>query len=428
MNILLVSFGSSGDINPFIAVGEALQKRNHKVTFITNEIFKTQIEGRGLSFYQVGTKEEYESLSRDSRLFHPRKAFKFIVRNIIWKYMRDYYRAIRELANDQTIVVAQSIAPGARIAHEKLSIPLISLNLQPFSFWSIQKPPFFSGLSIPGSLPFEIKKYILENANKYYIDKVFGPEINTFREELGLPQEKNFFTKWMYSPQKVIGAFPDWFAEPADDWPQNTTLAGFVSSESNSALPPKVESFLKSGNPPLVITVGSAMQHGRKFFKTSMDAVKYLKKRAIIITSFPEQVPAHGEDVLVCDFAPYKQLFPHIEAIIHHAGIGTIAHAIAYAIPQLLVPFAHDQPDNAFRVEKLGLGIKIHPKHFRRNNVIRKLNELLVSDEIKENCKKYSQKIDFESSTNLIADEIENFAGKFDLYLGPSTKTKSYVS
>jgi UDP:flavonoid glycosyltransferase YjiC (YdhE family) len=412
MNVILTSFGSSGDINPFLAVGSALKSRGHQVSFISNEFYKAVIEEHGLKFYQVGTKEEYIRTAQSEHMFHPDKAFRFIVRELIIKYQRDYYYAIENIRTDKSIVISQSISPGPRIAHEKLSIPLISLNLQPFTFWSVFNPPVFSGFFLPSYLPYKVKKYILEMVDKHYIDKQYAPEINRFLSDLGLPSQQNFFSRWMYSPQLIIGAFPGWFGQPSPDWPRNTRLSGFIMLNNDDELPPPLEQFLEAGEPPLVFTAGSAMQHVESFFETAIAVTKALNRRAIFITSYSGQIPHYKEDCcFVCNSVPYQKLFPRVEAVIHHGGIGTIAHVIAAGKPQLVVPFAHDQPDNASRVERLGLGITVPSGKFHPGLVIYKLNDLLLSSEIRNNCIRHAKFINFNESMNKLTRYIEEFAG-----------------
>lgn len=421
MDILLVSFGSSGDIIPYIAIGKALKERNHKVTFITNQVFKERIEQHGITFFQVGTKEEFERISENTSLFHPKKAFEFIVQEIIIKYLREYYFAIEKLVTQNTVIISQSIAPAPRIAHEKLSVPLITLNLQPLSFWSIHKPPVFSGLYVNEKWPYKIKSFILNSANKHYIDKQYQPGINKFLSELSLPPQSEFFSKWLYSPQLVLGAFPEWFAGIAPDWPPNSHLTGFISLRNNSELSDDILEFLNSGIPTLVFTAGSAMQHAHRFFKVAVKATRKLNYRAILITSFPEQIEDTGTDLFICNFVSYEKLFPKVAAVIHHGGIGTISLVLAAGKPQIAVPFAHDQPDNAFRIEKLKIGVKIKPDKFNCGNVYKKLTYLLKSETIINNCIEYSKKINFEDSIQKIINHVESFGEKF------VDSTKSYL-
>lgn len=115
------------------------------------------------------------------------------------------------------------------------------------SFWSIHQSPRFSSLTIPVCWPLWFKRFLLNAANEHVIDKQFAQEINKSLAELGLPDQKNFFTHWMYSPQKVIGAFPEWFAKPAIDWPPSATLTDFIALDTEEELSLELHRFLTSG-------------------------------------------------------------------------------------------------------------------------------------------------------------------------------------
>lgn len=265
MNVLLIGLGTSGDIFPYVALGKALKQQNHRVTIITNEFFRNLVLKNGLEYFQVGSASEYEQISQNQHFFHSSKAFGFAVNHIILKYMRPVFEAIALLAGDNTLIISQSLTPGARIAHEKFKIPLITLNLQPFTLWSYVNPPVFPGMALPDLLPVKLRIKLLKKINESYIDKKFADGINLFLNDLNLPAQRNFFSQWMYSPQIVLGAFPEWFAPPAEDWPRNTHLTGFISLNDDSELPEKVNDLIKSGKPLVVITFGSAMQHAGFF-------------------------------------------------------------------------------------------------------------------------------------------------------------------
>lgn len=131
MHYILVSFGSSGDILPFVTVGKLLKERNHRVSFITSDYFKQTIEKHGIEHISSSTSEEYLNLTSHKDLFDTNKAFPYVIKNFVLKNMERTYDLIAKIHTPETILIAQSIAPGARIASVKFGIPLISLNLQP---------------------------------------------------------------------------------------------------------------------------------------------------------------------------------------------------------------------------------------------------------------------------------------------------------
>jgi rhamnosyltransferase subunit B len=99
------------------------------------------------------------------------------------------------------------------------------------------------------------------------------------------------------------------------------------------------------------------MAHGRSFFSAALQACQALGRRALLITSYADQLP----EVLPTGchhvaYAPFESVVPRLAGLVHHGGIGTSAQALAAGVPQLVCPFAHDQFDNAARLKRLGVG------------------------------------------------------------------------
>ncbi len=88
------------------------------------------------------------------------------------------------------------------------------------------------------------------------------------------------------------------------------------------------------------------------------------------------------------NYVPFSKVLPRAAALVHHGGIGTTAQALAAGVPQLVVPFAHDQPDNAARVRRLGVGDFLLPRRYRVGVVLQSLRRLLASSTVRENCRR----------------------------------------
>jgi len=243
---------------------------------------------------------------------------------------------------------------------------------------------------------------------------VFAPQINRFRQRLNLPPIKKVFGGWMHSPQKNLGLFPDWFAPLQPDWPPQTQLTSFVYYDKQNGsedIPDKLNKFLNAGGPPIIFTPGTAMKHATQFFLDCIEACQLLGQRGILLTQHPEQLPTElPQNIQHFAYLPFSKVLPRALAHVHHGGIGTTAQAIAAGIPQVIRPMAHDQPDTAARVEKLGIGASLSPKKFNAASLAEKLKILITSQAVLDHCKACAERIHPDHSLNETCAIIENFS------------------
>lgn len=411
MNVLLITVGSAGDVHPFVGIGRALKERGHRVTVATNDYFEPVAREAGLEFIGTSPREAYLSMVSNPDIWHPLKGFKILINDCFLPLTRPVYELVSSLNPRETVVVSSFFSFGARIGYEKFKFPFVSLHLQPACFTSAHKP--VAGIPMPEWLPLWFKKSLLTALEKMFTDPMLGPTINALLTELELPKAKRLLSNWAHSPQKIIGMFPDWFAEPQPDWPPQTELAGFYSYDRKAQIPLGKEllQFLDAGDPPIVFTPGTANQHSVDFFKASIEASRLLGKRALLLTPHKNALPANLPDnVAHFDYLPFSTTLPRAAAIVHHGGIGTAAQAMAAGIPQLVVPMAYDQPDHAARLERLGIGASLRPAKYRGKEAAHKLEQLLASREVKDCCAKISGRIDFQQALDTACLAIEQAA------------------
>lgn len=396
MKILMVTLGSAGDVHPFLALGGALGLRGHDVTLATSGYFEALVRGEGMDFAPMGTREEFEEILAHPDFWCPRRGIPLLAEKVIIPALPRAYELIESVDRRDTVVVASTLVFGARIAQEKLKVSLATVHLQPYSFLSFEEPPVSPLFNLPRWLPRPLAEGSWRIVERV-ADRLFGAEVNRFRSGLGLPPARRIFTGWGNSPLKVIGLFPEWFAPPAPDWPKQTALTGFLFFDRGGEAPPteEVEAFLKSASPPVLITPGTAMAHAEGFFETALEACRILGKRSLLATGHRGHLPSPlPDDVLHVDYVPFSQVLQHCAAIVHHGGIGTTAQALAAGVPQCVQPMNFDQPDNAARLERLGVARSLGTRERSAQSVADALERLLLSKEVRKRCRELAARID----------------------------------
>jgi rhamnosyltransferase subunit B len=418
IHFLLVALGSAGDVHPFVGIGRALRERGHPVTLITNPYFQSLVIAAGLEFVPISTEELLLEGMRNPDLWHPHRGFPLVARTLMVPCIRELYSLLDERVGDgPTVIVAPATALGPRVLNEMRGVPLATVHLQPVMIRSLIAPPRFPLMLTGRGVPRWIKRLQFWLADNLFIDRLLCPELNAFRAELGLRPVRGIMREWWNSPQCVIGLFPDWFAPPQADWPANVLLAGFpLWDESEvSEPPPGLEEFLAAGSPPIVFTPGSAMMHGRAFFVAAVEACRLLGRRGLLITKYADQLPSTlPADVAHFNFVPFSNVFPRAAAVVHHGGIGTCGQGLAAGVPQLIMPMSHDQPDNAARLARLGVGLEIKPKHFRGPAIARRLHRLIDNPAVTLRCRSLAARMEAKAALAATCDRLESLAAAYD--------------
>jgi len=381
---------------------------------MTNPHFEPLVRGLNLEFIPLGTVEEFDLVTHHPDLWHPARGFRLVAQHAMLGTMRAIYDAIRQRqVPGETVVVAPATALGARLAQERLGVPLVSLHLQPAVLRSLIDTPTLPPLWTGPNVPRWFKRFQFYVTDRFLIDPILARDVNAFRAELGLPPVRRFLDVWWHSTNRVLGMFTEWFAPVQPDWPPHTTLAGFPlwDEAETREVPAQLEEFLIAGPPPIVFTPGSAMRQGKAFFAAAIEASGRLNRRALLLTRYREQLPSSlPRGVGHFDYIPFSQVLPRAAAVVHHGGIGTVAQALAAGIPQLIMPMSHDQPDNAARVTRLGVGAALWPQRFRGPAVAAALAKLIDDRGMGERCREFADRLSKSGGLERAADIVEEAA------------------
>ena len=221
-------------------------------------------------------------------------------------------------------------------------------------------------------------------ADRAMMDRLIGPELNAFRRELGLPPVTRIMTGGHSRPRRAVLAVCD----AVTDWPPATRLTGFpLLMKARCRPPPDVQTFLDSGEPPIVFMPGSLMQQAEAFFEAAVASCQALGARAILLSRYAQQIPAAlPQGIRHFSYIPFRQILSRVRLLVHHGGIGTCAQALRAGVPQLIHPMAYDQHDNAWRLRNLGVGDWLLPKDWRVPALVDKLRTLSTSDDVRAHC------------------------------------------
>ncbi|MEP6938678.1 MAG: nucleotide disphospho-sugar-binding domain-containing protein [Rudaea sp.] len=357
MHVLISCVGSAGDVHPFLAIATALKRRGHAVELLTSPYFKARIEAAGVPFVPIGTSTDYERGVADPQIWHGLRGF-----SAMWRAMkptlRDAYEQLIARATPDSVLVGSSLAWSSRCAQETLLLRGATVHLAPSLMFSALDPAVFPGFPWLRRLPAWCVRSILRVSDRWLLDGAVAADLNAFRAQVGLGPVRRVVSAWQNSPDLVINAFPSWFAAPQSDWPAQSVTADFPRwhADDDRGVEPALAAFLAAGPAPVGITPGSAMAHARPWFARSLAACAALGLRAVVITPYRDQLPdALPAWVRHVRYVPFDRLLPRLRAFVHHGGVGTSAQCLWAGIAQIVTPFAHDQFDNAARLERLGV-------------------------------------------------------------------------
>ena len=145
------------------------------------------------------------------------------------------------------------------------------------------------------------------------------------------------------------------------------------------------------------------------FFQQSALAAQILGQRAVLLVgSDPRNVPSViPPDVFVANYAPYSKIFPRASVIIHQGGVGTTAQALISGRPMLVMPYSHDQPDNARRVRRLGVARIIRRRRYSAETAARKIALLQEKKRPQRRAAKIGELLRKEDGLKAACDALE---------------------
>jgi UDP:flavonoid glycosyltransferase YjiC (YdhE family) len=382
----------------------------------THPFYRERAAEAGIGFAPV--RPDLDEPDREDvmrRAMDLRTGSEYVLQHFIMKPLRESTEDMLAACAGADLLVSHVLSLSGVIAAEKLGVPRAHSVLQPFAMYSADDPPVSPAL--PGSAwlarhaPTLVWR-ALWAAGRAWSRTWFAP-LEELRREMGLPRAHAHPLMEMWSPILNLALFSPLFAPPQPDWPPHTIATGFPEWSHDQGFDAALEEFLRAGEPPIVFTLGSsAVYTAARFWEHSARAVRQLGRRAVFLTGLDVEhdLPAglRGPHLLATPYAPHAKLFPRAAAIVHQGGIGTTARALASGRPMLVVPFSHDQPDNAARCVRLGVARTVGRDHYDARRATRALDAILSDASMRDRAASVGARIAAERGAENAAAAIES--------------------
>lgn len=414
--IVFAAMGSHGDLHPALAVAETLRSRGHSVVVATDPTYREKVEKAGVEFARLrpGRAEHDRTPGLFEKINQERAGTEFILRTLVVPYLRESAEDLDAAAEGADLLVSHPLAFVLPAVAEKRKIPWVGTSLQPILFMSAYDPsvlpqaPWLDRLRSAGPWLFRPLRALGSAYSAPWLRPVVA-----FRRSWGLPDGPHPLFGGQFSPHLNLALFSAVLAAPQPDWPEGTVVTGFPFHDPQGPFEGEadLERFLAGGTPPILFTLGTtAVMDPGAFYQESAAAAAALGERAILLVGAePRHAPLGRlpESVHVMKYVPFDRLMRRCRAIVHQGGVGTTGQALRSGRPQLIVPWANDQPDNAARVARLGAGLTLARGKYRAGVVENTLRELLRSERIRGSAERAGDAVRAERGTEAAADAIE---------------------
>lgn len=395
MKVTILTLGSRGDVQPYVALGLGLQRAGHAVRLVTDSGFASFVQDYGLDFVPleagfIQLAQSPEGKAAMAGSIKVRLTLMQKVMPMLGQLMKDAWAASQ---GSDALVFHSKVLAGVHIA-EKLNIPGFLAMAMPFASPTRQfANPVLGGGNYGGVLN-KLSYSVFAQMSTLPFRKL----INTFRREtLGLPPFQDDMVLHG-EPLPKLYAYSQHVSPRPNDWGPDAHITGYWFLPAQGGWQPSREllAFLSAGAPPVYIGFGSmSTQDAEAKTASALEAVRQSGQRAVLATGWggltAANAPAH---VFVLDAAPHDWLFPHCAAVVHHGGSGTTAAGLRAGKPTVVVPFFGDQPFWGQQVAALGVGPKPIPqKKLSAQNLAEAIGQAVTDGEMRRKAEALGAKI-----------------------------------
>ena len=411
--IVLSTMGSLGDLHPMIALGLELRARGHSVVMNSWEGYAEKITLLGFDFVPLRPSIDPDDREFIKKAMDSREGSATVIREMVLPYLDEMFEDLKTACNGADAMVTGELLYVAKSLHELTGIKWVTTTLSPLTLFSFHDPGIYPGAGFMEYLrpmPAVFHRAFFEIA-RLTIKGWFEP-YKDFRRRLGLDPDHDpvFFGK--FSEQCHLAMFSRAFAAPQPDWPGQTVQTGFCfydGQEDEGKMPDGLQEFLDRDNAPIIFTLGSAaVMDARDFFDESAKAAAKLGRRAVLLYGRDNDPPKGLTDEVVgYEYAPFSRVFPRAACVVHQGGVGTTGQVLRAGVPHLIMPYGHDQLDNAMRCRRNGVGALINRDRYKADRAANMLGDILSNPKYAKNASEKRAIVESERGAEAACDAIE---------------------
>ncbi|HXD09174.1 MAG TPA: glycosyltransferase [Anaerolineales bacterium] len=359
MKITILTYGSRGDVQPFLPLSQGLRANGHSVKLAAPSRFRNLIEQYGIEFIPLaGEPEDLSRLFNDAG-YNFIKMIRVLMSHAV-EIGADILRQTEDACSDAELIIHTfAHAVGAHTIAREKNIP--DIHIQTFPMFTPTGD--YPNITLP-----DLKLRTLNRLTHRLSQKItWWTSISGFeqvRRRVGLPKRKlysPFDENPLRHPTPILCAWSPSVLPPSSDWPPNVHVTGYYFSDMDNTYQPSAElqSFLDAGKPPICISFGSMVNRdAERIDQIIRAALKQTNNRGVILSGWGKVKNRSSNDILYLDAAPHDWLLPRCNMTIHHGGAGTTSAGLRAGLPNIVVPFTADQPFWGNRVHAIGAGPK----------------------------------------------------------------------
>ncbi len=417
VRIGIQTWGSEGDIRPFVALGAALAKRGHDVELLYTEIGERRYEDIAASLGFTARAIASPVIADPARLFeiglqvvNTRNQLQqglIISRGLLEPIAERAYEAGLELARRSDVFIHHFILHPARAAADISGTPHVTVTfahmLTPSRFIHPPETPNLGEWA--NALEWKLAAFAL--------NRTLLKDVNRFRTRVGLPRIDDLMHDgWPSHRLNLLASSPAFLHPRPADWAPWHQMCGFLElpSHQHEVLSPDVEQFLDAGAAPAFMGFGSLMPTAghdlAETVATFDEAARIAGCRAIVQA---ELAAPSTERILLVRRTPHKILFPRCAAVVHHCGAGTTHTTLGAGAPSIPVPHVSDQFAWADELRRLGAAPgMLRRTQWNARKLASRITETIASPRMKEAAMAMSARMKNDNGPETAADLIES--------------------